>query len=65
MTIFLTIVAVALLVLFLIVLLKSNRLEKLVKQRDAEVSATKQECERVRTHYESVRWTPIVGHLLA
>lgn len=39
--------------LFVVSLLKSKRLEKLVVQRDEEVAAAKQELERARRRYES------------
>ena len=53
MTIFLSIVAVVLLGLFIVMLLKSQRLQKLVTGRDGEIAAVKQESEATRQHYEA------------
>jgi hypothetical protein len=53
MTTFFAIIAAATVVGMLFVLLKNNRLAELVRKRDAEILAAKQECERIRKHYES------------
>ena len=53
MTIYLSIVAVVLLGLFIVMLLKSQRLQKLVTGRDGEIAAVKQESEATRQHYEA------------
>ncbi len=52
MTIFLTVVAAAFLGLFIVMLLKSQRLQKLVTTREAEIVAVKQESAGIRQHYE-------------
>ncbi len=53
MTIFLAVLAGGFLGLFLFFFLRSKRVERLVTQRDGEISAVKQESERIRKHYES------------
>jgi len=53
MTIFLSIVVVVLLGLFIVMLLKSQRLQKLVADRDGEIAAVKQESETTRQHCEA------------
>ena len=52
-TIIFAILALVFLGLYIALLFKSDRLEKLVADRDAEIAGTKQESERIRQHYES------------
>jgi len=53
MTITFAIIAAAAIVGLLFVMLKNARLEETLRKRDADVAASKKECERIQKHYES------------